>query len=680
MNDIDKVKQKLIKIRQRKKQKQNYNYTNVSILPTVYNDNDEPLITDLQPLTNLNHTTPELSGFYNPYNNGIYDNNVVSVVDNKPLLKDKPLDKDKTNIITSYLSSTYRYFFPVKEGATDSSPPPLDLTNLSFWQLPCDFLNTKFYDDLIDRILRACADYDKDGNEENLKNDRAIIQTTFNQMLMVILAYIMAINIYYFVFMYKWDCPRLGYLPGYGMFFGLGKEAKTAKAWNIIPEFFLRDIRKPVYYCSFIYTTLYPALFNLLGVSKYKRLCFIFIFLFTLCFVFITMKDIGLAAFSFVSSGKINPLVILIVLCSVFTGIFFTSQINEEAVLDKALADARVVPPCNVQTVSDNVLAFTKLQNGRRSKKNTPYYYSIKELLNSGDQDAIAEYTKLNSDLYATPIISPESGGGNIPTDMNIDSAMAVPPIDTSSIYYTLAQAGLGKFIIFVKGLIRIIIAMSLLPVAQIFVSFFFLYTTSGIGLIINEGLSFLSRVMAHMNDNNGETPEKGSQDFYSSINETPFFKWWVNELFLLSIYTIFIIVKFITILILPISQIHVKLAFGLILGIIAAVLVGGCQYKYVYRQVIMKPVDSIATVINHQIPEVVPTISSVPPKPEVQTLGVTSGVPTPEVQTPTGVIPSVPPKPEVQTLGVTSGVPTSAGVIPSVPPEVPAPEDNTRI
>jgi hypothetical protein len=118
MNDI---KQKIRKIRNRKK---HYNYTNVPLLPTVYEGNE--LITDMPPLTNLNPPTPDLSLLYTPYNNGILNDNYLS---NDPS-KEGELTKKKEDLTTekdskkeNIFQKTYRYFFPVKEGAT-SGPPP----------------------------------------------------------------------------------------------------------------------------------------------------------------------------------------------------------------------------------------------------------------------------------------------------------------------------------------------------------------------------------------------------------------------------------------------------------------------------------------------------------------------------------------------------------------------------
>ena len=546
--DIEKVKQKIIKIRNRKKQKQNYNYKNVPVLTSIYSESE--------PDSRFIPPPPELSMLYNPYNNGIFDNGLLS--------EEKAGEKEKAgeviqnqNKIQNVFLSIYRYFFPVKEGATDSSPPPLDLTNLSFWQLPCDFLNTKFYDDLIDKFLKSCSDYSKDGNDTKLKSDREIIQTAFNQMLMIGLAYIMTVNVYYFVFMYKWECARPGYLPGHGMYFGIGKKEKDM---NLMIDFFLRDVRKPVFYCSSIYTFLYPSLFGLLGVSRYRRVCFVFIFVFMLCFVFITMKNIGLSAFSFVSSGKINPLVVLVVLCSVFIGIFFTSQANEDAILEEALKKRDDKEnPCDIKTVTNDVIRFASQQVGLKAD-GKPYYYSMKE-----------------RDLKERDLKDPKYKIGG-------DGDMPEPPLGSNidPKIFRLGQFGFAKGPVTINAIIRVIISMALLPIAQIFVSFFFLYTTSGLGLIINEGFSPLFNVMAHMNDNDGEDEKKGDVvPFYDSINKTDFFKIWVNELFISSILTIFWIVKAITVPLL-VSKLNVKIVAAIVLGAfsIRSILRCGIVYR----------------------------------------------------------------------------------------------------
>ena len=100
MNDVEKIKQKIIKIRNRKKQN-NYNYTNVPVLPTVYEEDDK-LITDMPPLTNLNPPTPDLSTLYTPYNNGILNDNSLSknktedLPNKKGDLTEKDSKKDNT--------------------------------------------------------------------------------------------------------------------------------------------------------------------------------------------------------------------------------------------------------------------------------------------------------------------------------------------------------------------------------------------------------------------------------------------------------------------------------------------------------------------------------------------------------------------------------------------------------
>jgi len=606
-NDIDKVKQKIIKIRNRKRQKQNYNYKNVSVLPTIYSSElDSELDSRFIP------PPPELSALYNPYNNGIFDNGLYNAnnsekkdsetkaEEKEKIGENKIEEKEKPNQnIFKYLYSVYRYFIPVKEGATDSSPPPLDLTNLSFWQIPCDFLNTNFYDNLIDRILKSCADYSVDGDDSKLKSDRELIQTTFNQMLMIGLAYIMAVNVYYFVFMYKWECARPGYLPGHGMYFGIGKKEKDM---NTMIDFFLRDVRKPVFYCSSIYTFLYPALFGLLGVSKYRRLCFVFIFVFMLCFVFITMKSIGLSAFSFISSGKINPLVILVVLCSVFIGIFFTNQANEDAILEEALKKRDDKEnPCDLKTVTDDVIIFASEQAGLKVE-GKPYYYSMKE------RDEDKTKNKKIGGTYNNIMGTIAGGSGEVFGTM-------APPPDTSPEpplgsnidpkLFRLGQFGFAKGPVTINAIIRVIISLALLPIAQIFVSFFFLYTTSGLGLILNEGINPFTcrfKVMAHMNDNDGveEDDKKEVIQFYHSINKTDFFRIWVNELFISSILSIFWIVKAITVPLL-VSKLNVKIAATIVLGFLSIRSIVRCGIVYRRRMCTMG--EGLCTKLVKEVP-----------------------------------------------------------------------------
>jgi hypothetical protein len=590
MNDI---KQKIRKIRNRKKHG-NYNYTNVPLLPTVYEDNE--LITYMPPLTKLNHPTPDLSLLYTPYNNGILNDNSLS----KDLSKEGELTKKKEDLTTekdskkeNIFQKTYRYFFPVKEGAT-SGPPPLDLTNLSFWQLPCDFINTKFYDNIIDTCLKAVDDY-SDSDESKLKSDREIIQNTINQTLLIVIAFIMTINIYYFIFMYKWDCPHFAYLPGYGMFFGFSKDTNIAKSNNRLPGFILRDIRKPVLYCSYIYTVIYPYIFNFLGVRNYKRLCFIFIFLFMLCFVFITMKDIGFAAFSFVASGKINPLVMVIVLFSVFTGIFFTSQINEDAALTAAIH----TPACDDSTVSAKVLQYY-IEQQKKKRNGEEYYYCFQE---DKDYPMSTQVEIVEHEHF------PDEEPMEIGKELK-EPDIAIPSVDPQ--VYSVLQAMGGKFALFVNGLLRIIIAMALLPIAQLAVTYFFLYTTSGLGLIINEGFSPLSKVMAHMNDNFGKHDDKvAPQEFYEVINETLFFKWWVNEYFISSMLTIYWIVKLITVPLL-LSKLKVKIIMYIILGILSTRSIVRFIFSYNNYNNAIK--IAIKNLFNPKPSESVPSAPPLPP------------------------------------------------------------------
>lgn len=343
MDDVENIQQKIMKIRNRNKQKKNY--TNIKLLPTIYDE--ENIDCSGSPILQLQVKPIPPPDLITLYNNG-EDKIKKKSSETKDIKETK-----NTTTTTDYLISTYHYFFPVKEGATSApEPAPFDPMNMSFWNLPCDFLNMDFYTNLISTLLEKQADYSKDPTDFNKKNDRAIIKSFFDQMIMILVAFVMTYNIYYFCFMYKWDCRHWGFVPGHGMYFG--------KKANGMVDFFLRDSRKPVFYCRLIYTTMYPMIFELLSVRKYKRLSFLFIFLFMLCFVFITAKHIGLSAHSFIVSGKINPLVMLIVLFSAFTGIFFTSQSDE---LDALTEGLKPKEGCDGKTISDELENFGFSQN-----------------------------------------------------------------------------------------------------------------------------------------------------------------------------------------------------------------------------------------------------------------------------------------------------------------------------
>lgn len=572
MDDLENIQQKILKIRNRNKQKNNY--TNIKLLPTIYdednnNNNIDCSGSSILPLQVNPIPPPDLITLYN--------NGEDKIKKNKEI---KEIKETVKNTTTDYLLSTYHYFFPVKEGATgsDPAPAPFDPMNMSFWNLPCDFLNMDFYTNLISTLLEKQADYSKDPTDFNKKNDRAIIKTLFDQMIMILVAFVMTYNIYYFCFMYKWDCRHWGFVPGHGMYFG--------KKANDMVDFFLRDSRKPVFYCRLIYTTCYPMIFELLEVRKYKRLSFLFIFLFMLCFVFITSKHIGLSAHSFIVSGKINPLVVAIVMFSAFTGIFFTSKSDE---LDALTAGLKPKEGCDGKTISDELDNFGFSQNAEK-KKGRPYYYSIKEKYMDFKEE-VKKYTGNDKPTYINdmqlfideyksrfePNQNSKAGIGPT-TDVfgTAAPASALPGgLDKKQIN-EYALLAFGKFKTVIMAIIRFIIAMAFLPIAQIFVSCFFLYTTSGIGLLIEEGGLFtaIRRIKYHMNDNDGEDEHAGEiNHFYAEINNTNFFKFWINELFLTTIYTIFVIVKFATV---PtqLSKIEVKISTAIIIGAIAAGLV----------------------------------------------------------------------------------------------------------
>jgi len=580
--DTKKMQLKLLRIKKNRKKKDNnyYNYTNIAVLPTIYDD-DVTTNIDIS-FTSLQLSPPhppELSYLSNPpaYNNDLFHNNIfVGDKSEKTQTKDimKDITNDKKNTFIYYLSSTYNYFFPLKEGATSSSENPL---KLQFWSLPCDFLNMDFYTNLITTIVVFQDTYiiGNSSDMKNLKDDSAIIKTLIDHSIMILIAFIMTYNVYYFIFMYRWDCRHSFYVPGHGMYFG--------KSANDIIDFILRDVRVPVYYCQYIYTELFPTIFGVFEMRRYKRVCFVFLFLFMLCFVFITGKHIGLSSHSFITSGKINPLVAITVLFSVFIGLFFAKEAD---LITKLQDGLKANETCTGETVSNEVFDFSEKENIEKIN-GRPYYYSIVEKYKDFQEELktldsksdskliykISSFLKTYKDVYdkyqeeggyregqgggvggrvgGGPEGGPE-GGVPVPAvpDLSqfIDPAMSIKLQKIQEKAEFFSTLAFGKFYTVIMAIIRIVIAIALLPVAQIFVSWFFFYTTSGVGLFIEEGFKLFTafrKIKCHMNDNNGIEidKEKGGGDtkqtFYESVNDTQFFKFWVNELFLTSIYAI---------------------------------------------------------------------------------------------------------------------------------------------
>lgn len=587
--EVEKIRQKINKIKKNRKKKQNqalvYNYQNIAVIPTIYDiissekisDISNAIITPLPP-----PKLQKLSYDYIPFNSVVNE----TVIEEDGEQEDKKKKEEEEN----WIIKTYQYWFPKQEGLSskpNSNTPPqnndIDLMNLKFWSLPCNFLSSKFYTNIFAVLIEKTGKYeDTTIDQKNKTNDISLMQSFFDQMILIIVAYIMTINIYYFIFMYKWDCRHTAYVPKYGVYFG--------EYLNEFLDFFLKDTRGPVFYCQYIYTSLYPMIFNLLEVRKYKRLCFVFIFLFMLCFVFITGAQIGLSAHSFIVDGKINPLVTLIVLMSVFYGIFFADETKADADLRAGLKSS-----CSdSKAISTTLREFCNTENIEKVS-GRPYYYSLREKIEDfqnqidklNKDNSQPDYKeklqrfvdKYNSQSYSlsstnttAPIPSPS------PEKSIIPEIPQVPGLDPKQLKL-LATLAVAKGYTVIRAIIRLIVAMICLPVAQIFVSWFFLYTTSGIGLLFEEGFGIFQTILCikgHMNDNNGEDPDPdiGTNQFYKSVNENTFFKFWVNELLLTTMYSIYCSVKFLTV---PtqITKVNAQVIMAIIIAIICGIIIG---------------------------------------------------------------------------------------------------------
>jgi hypothetical protein len=587
--EVEKIRQKMNRIKKNRKKKQNqacaYNYKNVVIVPTIYDIISSEKISDISN-SNTIITPPPLPNLQNLlYNSNSY------IPFNSVVEEQKPEKKEEEY---NWIIKTFQYWFPKQEGLTTTEKPPpgndVDLMNLKFWSLPCNFLSSKFYTNIFAVLIEKTSKYeDTTDDQNNKKNDISLIQSFFDQLLLIIVAYIMTINIYYFIFMYKWNCIHFAYVPKYGVYFG--------EYLHDILDFFLKDTRGPVFYCQYIYTSLYPTIFTLLEVRKYRRLCFVFIFLFMLCFVFITGAQIGLSAHSFIVDGKINPLVTLIVLMSVFYGIFFADETKTDAYLKDGIINSCT----DSKAISTTLREFCNKENIEKVNAR-PFYYSLREKY----EDFKKQIDKINKQISENPEVKKpyyidelekfinkydennlsllnENTTAPVPVSTNntvitgSPQIPSVPGLDPKQINF-FATMAVAKGYTIIRAIMRLIIAMMCLPVAQIFVSWFFLYTTSGIGLLFEEGFGIFQTILCikgHMNDNNGEDtdPDIGTNQFYKSVNENSFFKFWVNELLLTTMYSIYCTVKFLTV---PtqLSKQNAQIIIAIIIAIVCGIII----------------------------------------------------------------------------------------------------------
>ena len=675
--DVEKIHQKIEKIKKNRKKKQQpllYNYKNIDIIPTIYDVVSYEKVVDISNTTNTpipyppdlqQLSKPETN--YIPFNNTNFINSANSSANPSANLNENPSANPSANLnenpsanlnenlsanssanssanlnenpsansSANIFSSMYHYWLPIKEGATSNTNPSsdFDITKLNFWNLGCNNLfSMDTYTNVFSVFVGNYGTYtNTDIDQKNRKKDAALIKSFFDQMLMIILAYVMTINIYYFTFMYKWDCRHWAYVPKHGVYFG--------KSLNEILDFFLKDTRVPVFFCQYIYTYIYPTIFEILQVKRYKRICFLFTFIFMLCFVFITGKQIGLSVSSFVMNGKINPMVIMIVLMSVFYGVFFADE-NE---IDKNLEDGLTNVCTDNKAISTKLIHFCNEENLEKVN-GRPYYYSLKEkyddfnkIIDNYNKKTdnpptepnyisllrafVNKYTQSNTTTLVEASVNekqpsapassatsassassatlpsatlPSATSATLPSATSVSSGIPSSPLETEALKFIqnvhlpippkkiklLAILSVAKGYTIMMAIIRLIIAMMSLPVAQIFVSWFFLYTTTGIGLLFEEGISNIYQtilcIKGHMNDNDGEDArEKNENEFYKSVNNSPFFKFWINELLLTTIYSIYCIVKFVTV---PTqitnSQINVKIIMAIVISIISIIII----------------------------------------------------------------------------------------------------------
>jgi hypothetical protein len=174
-------------------------------------------------------------------------------------------------------------------------------------------VKAKYWSNAVNDMIKPMYNND---TKQNLKKDGRWVRTFFEHIAMIMVSVLMSYNVYYFVFMYDWNIEHFCYKPNYGVWF------KGSEQFYDILNLLYKDARLPILYCSYIFTWLFPMFFDFLGITRYRRICYLFILLVSLCLVFV-----GSGTFmSYIGGlimGSIGPYVPIIVLLSAIIRIVF---------------------------------------------------------------------------------------------------------------------------------------------------------------------------------------------------------------------------------------------------------------------------------------------------------------------------------------------------------------------
>lgn len=186
---------------------------------------------------------------------------------------------------------------------------------------------TKHWTNAVNDMIKPMYNND---TKDNLKKDGKWVRKFFEHIMMIIVSVVMSYNIYYFVFMYDWNKSSMFYDPkNGGVYMDEDKYGIPAKMFNLV----YNDAKTPIFYCSYIFTWFFPMFFDFLRITRYRRICYLFILLVSMCIVFVGSGSF-LKYIQGLIMGNIGPFVPIMVLFSAMSRILFGTVVTSSGTSD----------------------------------------------------------------------------------------------------------------------------------------------------------------------------------------------------------------------------------------------------------------------------------------------------------------------------------------------------------
>jgi hypothetical protein len=156
------------------------------------------------------------------------------------------------------------------------------------------------------------------------KHNADILYGIVYEFILLCFCFVITYNIYYFSFIYKWDVKTAHYDPEQGFMFG-------GVFKSMIDDWLMRDIRYPMLFMGYFYSWLIPGFFNLIGVLRYPKLCFIIILLHTMVIAFTQGANAAMSVDHLLGGSPMSFVLVLNVLSCL--GAFFNTSLTTENAL-----------------------------------------------------------------------------------------------------------------------------------------------------------------------------------------------------------------------------------------------------------------------------------------------------------------------------------------------------------